>query len=532
MLGPMRALAVALALLVAAGCSSGSGSSAPADDDDRGNGTASAAVDEEGVLRYAYGLVEVSFDPIHASTPADFTYQHLAYGTLLREREDGSFEPNLAASADVVDPRTIEVDLRPDVTFQDGTPFDAEAVRAGLQRNVDAKRDTGTSGAGRAFPVELAEIDRIEVTAELSLRLRLRSDSAGVVYPLLAGNASMIVSPKAAGDESIDLRERPVGAGPFRLTSFVPEQEIRFERWDGYWDASSVRLAGVELVHVANHQSGVNAFRGGSVDALFAGAESIEPFTGPGVETDVRPSDNSIYWMPICKSRPPFDDLRVRQALNYAVDRDAINDVLFGGGGEPQWGVWTSRHVLHPDGVDGMYDHDPAKARKLLADAGVEDLSVEIMTVATPSITTFAEMIQDQYADVGIDVTISPSPNIVQDFFIDAKAPLGAIPYVNRGITKLAGNFYPGSLANVCKYDDPKMNAMIDEIRGVAQGSDEAVRLWQRAQRYVAEQALVVHGLFTPQANVWDGDRVGGVRFRPDALGRPTLDFLAAYVKR
>src|SRR4029079_16612838 len=133
----------------------------------------------------------------------------LIYGTLIRATPNGDFVPDMASSWKVVNPTTLDLKIRK-TTFTDGAPFDAAAVKAGLERNLKTQF-TAT------FTPTFFNIDQIDVTGPQSLRIRMKTPSAGLLVDALTGPEALIVSPKAAQDPSIDLNKTPVGAGPFIL---------------------------------------------------------------------------------------------------------------------------------------------------------------------------------------------------------------------------------------------------------------------------------------------------------------------------
>src|SRR5690606_27447948 len=132
----------------------------------------------------------------------------MLYDSLLRRKADGTYEPGLAESAEVVDPQTIHIVLRAGVTCTDGTPLDAEAVKFSIQRNRDAENVP--------LSAELQEISDITVESPTELTLHLSSPIAGAVYALLAWGDFLVVSPTAARAGN-DFSTNPVGAGPFML---------------------------------------------------------------------------------------------------------------------------------------------------------------------------------------------------------------------------------------------------------------------------------------------------------------------------
>src|SRR5262249_45423398 len=160
-------------------------------------------------------------------------YQVLFYDGLLRRTQGGGFAPDLATKATIVDPQTIDVELRQGVVFSDGTPFDADAVKAGVERN----KASSTS----QFQAEFAALQDITVTGPHSLRITLNQPVAGAFYRLLGGPKFFVPSPKAVRD-GVDLDQHPVGAGAFVLDSFASGQKLEATKNPKYFDAKNVKL--------------------------------------------------------------------------------------------------------------------------------------------------------------------------------------------------------------------------------------------------------------------------------------------------
>jgi len=478
-----------------ASSSSTTGAAADADED----------VDPDGVLRWGVDLAGGGgppfFEPTKGAVPGGLIHvQLLLYDALLRPTADG-YEPALATEARVVDPSTIEVELREGVVFSDGTPLDAEAVKFSIERNLAAERNA-------KFRAEFYTLQSVEVTGPLSLTLRLSQPVAGAFYPLLGGLETFVVSPTAAQAPGADLNAKPVGAGPFTLVEYVPERHVRFAKNPTYWDADRIRVSGVEFIHVGAGPERLNALRSGAIDFANFDVTDLASLQGGSIESHRQPSPASQLWAPICKSQAPVDDVRVRQALNYAVDREAFSQALTGGAGEPTWALWPESSPLFPEDLKGHYEHDPERARALLAQAGHPD-GLQLSIIPTPGAATrAAEILQAQWQEVGVDLQIVTSSNIVEDLYNRRSAPIGLVPSTRPGLDKVASNYTPGQVSNLCQYDDPELSAVVAELRGVPESDPRAIELWKEAQRIVVEDALSVWMIFLPLVTAWDSDRV------------------------
>lgn len=529
-----RLLVALLALSLLAGACGGG------DDDEGGaggtggGGDTEAAVDENGVLRLG-GVLNpntstTTYDLVKLPSPASDLHQ-LVFDTLLRAQLDGTMEPGLASGAEVVDPSTIEVTIRDGLTFSDGSPLTAEDVRFSILRNRDSRN-------GGAFAAEMQEITDVTVEGQV-VTIKLKSPVAGIFYQLLGRGETMVMSKKAV-ESGADQTSKPVSGGPYLIESLEVENKLVLKKNPNHFEADKVRIATVEVTHVSiqDPQALVNGLRSKTFDAAPVGGGQLLPEQVPtleqaGMEVRTGVSPSTLLWGQLCKRDEPFDDVKVRQALNYALDRDALNEVIYGGESEPMWGFWPSGHAFHNKDLDGYYERDVAKAKRLLKEAGYEDgFTMPVANIA--GITQTAnELIKEQWAEIGVEVEIVPTNDIVKDFFTDNKMKMFFFPLQRSGLDKVTRNLVLGSIGNVCNWDDPRLNRLVTELRAVPQSGDseEAVRLWHELEELTVTEAMNVFGVFGTTNNVWNPDRLGDVDFVPNFQGVPYLDVRNAYVK-
>jgi len=483
-------------------------------------------VDPEGVLRLNMDLVSnggPDLDPTKIRVSPFTAIQLVVYDSLFRVELDGTFTPSLATSAEVVDPQTITVELREGLTFTDGTPLDAAAAEFSIERNRDAENVT--------LSAELQEIEDVTVDGPLTFTIHLKTPIAGAVYDRLPYGDFALVSPTAVRN-GVDLSTNPVGAGPFMLDALEPGRRYAYVKNPDYWDADNIRLAGVEFLHIEPGQAVVNAIQSGAIDLVAEhhfSYEQSKAIGASGWQVDTEVTDNIFLWGHACKSRPPFDDVRVRQALNYAIDRDAINAAVYDGKGEPMWGFFSSSSPYYNPDLEGYYDYDPARARQLLSEAGQPNLTFDAFYTAG-STQRAAEIMQAQMAEAGITMNLLPLTN-TSDFYPDPKAPIWITILERSGIQKVARVLVPGSIGNICTWNDPDLNALVAEIKAVQPEDPRAAQLWADLQELALERAMNLFTVFGVRATAYDPDRVGNPRFLLNFQGKPFVDFYDVYVK-
>ena len=496
-------------------------------------GSAGAASSNKsgGVLKIPYDLTAfggAKWDPTTPTNPDIWYAQQWIYDSLLRQNADGSYSPGLAKSATATDPQTVVIELKPGIKFSDGTPLDADAVKFSIERTIAAKN----VGAVRA---ELNEVESVTVDSPTKLTIKLKTPIAGQFYNLLSQGETFVVSPTAV-NSGTPLDQKPVGAGPFVLESYTPEQKAVFKKNPNYFEKDKIKLSGVELIQTTqagvDPQAPINSLLDGITNAAqMAGLSGTEALTSGGIKVDVKPSETTAIYTALCKSKPPFDNLKVRQAINYAVDRDQINQLLYQGTSQPMWGHWTKDSAYFNPKLDGYYAYNPKKAKKLLKEAGVENLTYDMYSNLTPDTTRVGDIIKEQMAAAGITVNLVSTTNIVQDFFTDAKAPASLIPLRRAGLDKVTRNLTLGSIGDTCGYDDPKLNAYVAKLRELGAGSTEYAKTWQAMDEYIVKNALHQLLIWSPSVNAYNPDEVTKVVYRPDVLGQLRFDAFKTQVK-
>ncbi|MDA8043939.1 MAG: ABC transporter substrate-binding protein [Actinomycetota bacterium] len=446
----------------------------------------------------------VTFDPTKSHVPmVQNPWDMAIYSTLLRPTPSGGYLPELATSATIVDPRTIAVQLRPGVVFSDGTPVTALAVKQGILRNRDSKAS--------AFQAILQDVSGIDVTGDSAITIHLSAPVAGAFYPLLAGEESFIVSPAAS---SGDLNNHPVGAGPFVLQQYVPDQKIVLARNPRYWDAKDIRISELEYVNTAPGPQQVNA-----LESNLANVSQIPISDVPAVRSNsaytvgTAAAQTQSLWMPVCKSTAPLNLVPVRQALSYAIDRPAINAAVLKGVGEPQWALWPQGSIYFPAQLRNYYAYNPQKAQQLLAQAGYPNgFPLSILISPSPVIEQAATIIQQEWKAIGVKATLVTSSNFVNDLYIRKVAPLGINPEVRGGVAVLTGPYQPGSEGDLCNFDNHSLDAIASQLSSLAPQNPKAIDLWRQAQTYVVQNALSIWLEFSPYVFA-SSKKVSGVQF-------------------
>jgi peptide/nickel transport system substrate-binding protein len=457
---------------------------------------AGAASNGGGVLKVGYpfsdGINPVAFDPTQFSGGACcFTYDWPIYAGLLRQTTSDAYVPDLASSVSIPNPSTLDIQLRPDLVYSNGATLDAAAVKAGFQRNMTNPRSAEINQT-------LSDISSINVKGTDSLTLRFSSPVAASFYPLLADQESFMALP--TGPSNGTPNTNIVGAGPFVMKSYTPDESLVLVKNPKYWDASAIHLSGITFVNVPSGPQQVNALESGLVNVQGVPVSDLPVLKSqPDLQVYSDFPDANYYFVPICKSSGPLASVQVRQALNYAVNRVAINNALLYGKGQPAWSLFPSTSAFYDTSLTGIYAYNVKKAKQLLAAAGYpKGFSTTIMALPESDTNQLATVLQSEWAQIGVKVTIVQSSNYVTDLYADNKAQMGLNPAGLPGIGKLTTQFIPNHKGDLCNYDNPTLDALTNEIQSLPPTSPKLKAAWTQAQDIVVKDALGVYIDYAP----------------------------------
>lgn len=319
-----------------------------------------------GILRVGYSANPSSLDPATGGAGSDHVCMYPVFDTLVNWNYDTlEAKPGLAKSWDFPDPKTLVLELEEGVTFHDGERFDAEAVKFNFERNMTDPRSNIKS--------DVSSVDRVEVTGEYQVTIHLKEPDTSLPL-VLSDRAGMMVSPKAARELGSRHDREPVGTGPMKLVSWHDGSELVYTRYEGYWRKDRPLLDGIEIKIITDSSTRLRSVMSGQTDVaermdgrqlpMIKRSGNIEGHIGPTVY---------CYQLYVNHSRGAMKNLKVRQALNYAIDREALVKATMSGAGEPAYMNLPSRHWAYDEDVAKLYSYNPEKARALLVEAGYPD---------------------------------------------------------------------------------------------------------------------------------------------------------------
>lgn len=361
-------------------------------------GAGAPASEESSTLRYGAADALASFAPWEARWAGDVAYLQPVYDTLLRADPDGTLVPGLATEWEWDESLTqLTLTLRDGVEFSDGEAFTAEVAAGNLIRFRDGTSDNASF---------LQALVSAEAVDEHTVLLTLSApDPAFLVY--LSQNAGLQGSPSMWDSE--DAQTRPVGTGPYELNTdeTVVGSKYVFEKKDDYWDPESVHYEEIEVSVYGDATALINALKGGQVDVSASNTPTQIPDAEAAGYTANLVELNWAGFLLVDRDgtvNPALGDVKVRQAINYALDRESLVQALAAGYAVPTTQVFSVNSEAYSEGLDERYEYDPEKAKALLAEAGYPDGFALVMPRNNFVPESEFAIYGEQLAAVGIEV--------------------------------------------------------------------------------------------------------------------------------
>ena len=408
-------MAVVLAALVAAGCGGvdegPEEAVGPAGGEDPTSDEPAEDWDPNATFTWMYSVGNTSFDPDKITTNNSYMYIFPVYDRLVFMNEEAEPEPMLAESWELSEDGTqLTMNLIEDWTFHDGTPFNAEAVKANLERSRDMPG---------SFNAELVStLTEVEVVDEYTVRLHV-DGPAGPYVGILSSSAGAMMSPAVMDLPGQDIAPTG-GSGAFRVASYTPGDRVTYEAVENYWDPDALRIAEMVFIVSGDDNARLNAVITGEADATFLRANMVASAEAAGLPIASRPS-MSTYNINVNTQRAEFGNPNVREALSFAINREAISSLL-DGLCEPAMELFPDFYwASSPDVTYEESDYDPERARELLAEAGLPNgFSFDLQVINLDVYQQIAELIQQDLAAVGIQMSITPVQiqRLAEDFSV------------------------------------------------------------------------------------------------------------------
>jgi len=465
-----------------------------------------------GTLNAAWQSEWESLDPHVASSEATFQVLNNVLETLTFFDDDMNLIPWLAESWERSDDGlTWTFNLREGVMFSNGREMTAEDVVWSLQRLVNPE-----TASGNAWRIG-GDSTTIEAVDTYTVAITTAAPSATLPASIAANKSIAVMAPESLNDEGfVDV---PIGTGPFTIAEVEGTTRIRLERNESYWQEGLPYLDAVEITPITDDAARELALEGGEVDWIFTispqNLESLQADENIIVETSPR---LSYDYMGLNLNREPFNDVRVRQAIAYAIDREIICNFAFFGLCEPIHGPTASGTAWYFPYAP--YDQNLDMARSLLAEAGYPDgfeMTINPVIGFEETIRG-AQVIQQQLAEIGITVNVEPEEATI----IIEKQGTGefdALMWSWLGLTDAEDYFYlqhrTGQGFNFTGYSNEAFDALVDEGRTI-DGFDERYAVYEQANQILVDEAPYIYLYAKSEVKAWSPE-VHGFTVRPDS---------------
>jgi peptide/nickel transport system substrate-binding protein len=452
-------------------------------------GGSSAANSGSTMVTLGISAAPPKWDPYTFDWGALSQSEQAVYDTLVHTRPDGSLAPGLATSWKYTDPTHFELTLRQGAQFSDGEPVNAAAVKKNLDR---AKTVVGPKTD------QLAAVKSVKAEGESTVKITLSEPypSLPAVFTQVMG---MVASPKALDDVK-SLNQRPVGAGSYTLdeSKTVPGDHYTFKKNPRYWDAKSVGIDTLVLKVLPDLTAALSALRSGQIDGTNGTLSQMQ--TAKDVP-DVKVLSGLSYFTSLnLQDRngtqvKALRDVRVRQAIQYAIDRKGIQKVV--GPGQPTTQLFMPGTPGYDASLDNAYPYDPAKAKQLLSAAGyAQGFELPVINTEYGVYSDYVQAVASQLKKVGITMKIN---NLPLSNYLAAKFKTDNPAYA--WFYNPSDNYFDVQYALLknSKYNPYKVESpTIEKLAAKAaaqQGDAQAVTLKELSRQFVTESPMVITNL-------------------------------------
>nr|WP_312469645.1 glutathione ABC transporter substrate-binding protein [Neobacillus sp.] len=461
-------LLVVISTVLVVGCSSKESGGEKKDGSKKGDKEMVIAVNEN----------FISMDPHNTGDTNSNSVQSAMLEGLLGFDSEGKIIKKLAEDYSVSE-NALEYTfkLRQGVKFHDGEAFNAEAVKANYERIM---KDDSLRLNSRGFNL----ITNIEIINDYEMKVTLKEPYAGM---LTRFSSAKILSPKLLAEGKDKIGKNPVGTGPFKFVEWVQGDHLTVERFDDYWNKAD-RVKKITYKPVPENGSRVAMLKTGEAQVIYPlPSQNIKELEGnDAIKVEKIPSTIARY-VSINTMKKPFNDPRVRQALNYAVSKKDFIHVVNAGFGLPLDSAIPSKTLYYKQ--QEVYEQNIEKAKQLLKEAGYEKgFKTEIWGNTNSDTMKGMQFIQQQLKAIGVDLEIkSMEEGTLSDQIFGAKTPeeaklqmwyvsWSAYPSDTTNATKplFYGGSFPPNGANTAYYKNEQVDKWIEEVNKTANPEKQA----------------------------------------------------------
>lgn len=445
-------------------------------------------------LRLGTPAAPPTLDPAGMTEGQMLQFAQATYDSLLVVDAQGQVEPNVATDwSYTADLKSLTLHVRQGIEFTDGTPLDASAVVTGLEH---IKGGTGTGAQ------QLLNVSGVSAVDPGTVRIDLAKPDPALLYSL-GTFGGFLASPAAIAAGTLDAA--PVGSGPYTLSAdeTVTGAAYVYTRNQKYWNSDAFAFDRISLTVMDTSGAMLNALKSGQIDGMFGYQDMRDDAVASGLTVNV---GSPVNWAGYImadrdgKDVPQLADVRVRQAINYAINRKGIVDTFYRDGGIPTTQIFGPESDAWSAALNDAYPYDPQKARQLLADAGVGQFTLPVASFPR-LLDKLQPIVQQQLADVGITVrwnSIAPGEyrtGLLGSPMFPMSMSINPSPW-----TDIQNLVTPTAQMNGRHVQTPQLDGLLAAAQNA---TDDAARTaaYREINRYLVEQAwfapiVAINGLY------------------------------------
>lgn len=472
-------LALALVFSVAlVGCGGG-------DNTPQGSGASGGASGSTDTLVVGVTQDIDSMDPAAAESAATRELLFNVYDGLVKPDTEGNLNPAVASEYSISeDGKTYSFTLREGVKFHDGSTVTAEDVKHSIERY----RDTTTGGS---LVSAFAAVDHVDIVDDTHVDIVLKEGDTDFLAYCTIG-----ITPAAVED----LDANPVGCGPYKFASRSPLENVELDKFDEYWDAEgAAHIPHVIFKITPNTDSIGMELAGGSIDLYYRTPEAQLDQLSEDEFTIYEGGMNLVQALYLNNSVKPFDDVRVRQALAYAIDPQQIMDFVSGGkGSEVGSSMYPAFGKYFMPELNDVYNQDIEKAKALLAEAGYADgftFTIQVSSAHPQHIET-AEVLKEQLAAIGVTAQIQEIEwnSWLSDVYTDRnyEATVVGVDASALNAPSMLSRFVSDAGNNFVNFNSETYDKAYADARAATDDA-EKTELYKNCERILAEEAASVY---------------------------------------
>ncbi|MET0185633.1 MAG: glutathione ABC transporter substrate-binding protein GsiB [Achromobacter sp.] len=447
-------------------------------------------------VTFAVSIALETLDPYNTNSTLNQAAGKAYYEGLFEFDKDLKIQPLLATGYEVsADGLVYTIKLREGVKFQDGTDFNAEAAKVNYDRVSNPENRL-------ARYTQFNRVAKTEVVDANTIRITLKEPFSAFINAL-AHPAAMMISPAALKQYGKEIGFHPVGTGPFKFVEWKPAEYMKVEKFDGYWKKGYPKVDTITFRTVTDNNTRAAVVQTGEAHFAFPVPFEQAAALAKNDKLDVVDKKSIMTrYMSMNVMQKPFDDVKVRQAINYAINKQALAKVAFSGYASPAEGVV-------PQGVDFAYkmnpwEYNPAKARELLKEAGYPNGFESTLWSAYNDGTSVkvVQFLQQQLAQVGIKVSVEvlesgqrvqrvqqvqkPEDAKVRMYYAGWSSSTGEADWGLRPL--LSGTAFPPVLNNISYYKNDQVDANIMKALATTDRGEKE-KLYKEAQEIIYKEA-------------------------------------------